>query len=277
MEKNCELHPFGIENGIELSYSELELDCTDTNIMLYDKYKISILLSDGMLVVHDNLVTRTRRGDVLVFRPDEIHFARISRSGLYRFLNIFVPLDFFKNLNLESSRVIDFLEHKEKENFIYCSSEKRETLLSEATHIAGQMDFMSGVEGFTAVLNLLLLLAQAYHSQTEKTSQSDAPTVVSNALEYISRNFGEKITLKDIAEASFCSVTYLSKTFKNYMGCTVYEHLTGYRILTAKKMLQSGKSVAEAGYDCGFGDCSHFIKTFKNLCGMTPLEFKLNQ
>jgi AraC-like DNA-binding protein len=50
--------------------------------------------------------------------------------------------------------------------------------------------------------------------------------------------------------------------------------LTDYRLAVAKRLLDGGKSVAEVYYECGFGDSSHFIRTFRKKNGITPYEYK---
>ena len=47
-------------NGLEIEYIEQDFSPTEnTGIRLYDRYKISILLTDGLMVVADDTVTRT--------------------------------------------------------------------------------------------------------------------------------------------------------------------------------------------------------------------------
>ena len=39
-------------------------------------------------------------------------------------------------------------------------------------------------------------------------------------------------------------------------------------------MLDEGADVTSVCYDCGFNDCSYFIKVFKSYVGMTPFRYK---
>ena len=46
------------------------------------------------------------------------------------------------------------------------------------------------------------------------------------------------------------------------------------KIALAKDLLDKGADVTEACYECGFNDCSYFIRVFKKYVGMTPLTYK---
>ena len=72
------------------------------------------------------------------------------------------------------------------------------------------------------------------------------PTQVQKALEFISKNFSEKITLDDISNLCGCSIAYLSLQFKKYMGVTVYGYILYYRLNYSTSLLQAGYSVAQA-------------------------------
>ena len=277
MKKYCEIKLFKNAQSIEVEYRENKLKKTEnTGIKLYDKYKISILLSDGMLVIHDSIATRTEKGDFLIFRPDELHSARILEGGVYKYLDIFVPLDFFENFDLDVSEINEFLEHRGGENCIRLPDDKKEALLLAVKPIIKGLreETFGGISDFSRLLSVLTTLAEAYQSTTQSGIENDLPLVVSRALNFLAYHYGEKVTLKEVAENCYCSVTYLSKIFKQHVGCTVYEQLTHYRIINAKRLLREGKTVSEVCYECGFNDSSHFIKVFKTLNGMTPFEYK---
>lgn len=273
MKEYFEIKVIKDKEGIGIEYWENEFAATDsTGITLYDKYKISIMLSDGMLVVYRDKATRTERGDLLVFRPDEPHSARIIDGGVYKFLNIFVPTDFFASLSFDSRKLTDFLEHREGENCIRPGDKKTAVKAEVLTKTVKEQGNI--IETFSMLLEFLCHLSQEYRSNSGTELKSNMPEVVEKALNYMAENYAEKLSLAQIAENCYCSVTYLSKLFKQHMGCTVYDQLTHYRIINAKRLLREGKTVADTCYECGFNDSSHFIKIFKVLCGLTPFEYK---
>ena len=58
---------------------------------------------------------------------------------------------------------------------------------------------------------------------------------------------------------------------------TPVEYIVLYRIeRAARKLRNSQLSVTEIAFSCGFNDLSYFIKTFKNIKGVTPTKFRNN-
>lgn len=80
---------------ISVVYTNSNFGAGDTEVAIYSKYKISILMTDGINAVISNAIIGGNRGDILFFRPDELHFGRFLKSGSYAYLDIFMPLTFF--------------------------------------------------------------------------------------------------------------------------------------------------------------------------------------
>ena len=71
------------------------------------------------------------------------------------------------------------------------------------------------------------------------------------------------------------SRTLFFKAFKAATGQTPNEFIDSYRVSVAKKLIQENDySIAEIAEMAGFYDSSHFIKTFKKYCGITPLQMR---
>ncbi|NIM34260.1 MAG: helix-turn-helix domain-containing protein, partial [Hydrotalea flava] len=47
-----------------------------------------------------------------------------------------------------------------------------------------------------------------------------------------------------------------------------------YRINQAKKLLLYHQNITNVCFECGFGNISHFNKTFKAVTGVTPSVFR---
>lgn len=88
-----------------------------------------------------------------------------------------------------------------------------------------------------------------------------------------------ELTAAGLSAQVYISPQYLSRLFRRFLGCSVYEYLTTYRINRARELLVSNPrmEVQQIAGLTGFSDASHFIAMFKKAAGVTPLEFrKLN-
>jgi two-component system, response regulator YesN len=111
---------------------------------------------------------------------------------------------------------------------------------------------------------------------TAKGSRSFALTKVSEAQEYIERNFAQKkLSVDQICRDLFISPSYLSRLLKRHLGKTFIEVLTDFRVKKAKQLLAVSDlktyAIAEA---VGYSDPHYFSTIFKKVTGETPSEFK---
>lgn len=98
---------------------------------------------------------------------------------------------------------------------------------------------------------------------------------VQKAAEYIQENFRNKIAIEDIAQVVYLSPCYVSRIFKQSLGCTLMEYLTQVRLEEAKVMLKNPKyNVMQVAEGSGFEDPAYFTRVFKKLEGITPSRFK---
>lgn len=105
---------------------------------------------------------------------------------------------------------------------------------------------------------------------------SSKTTMVEEAVCYIKKHFGEKISLESVASMVFISPHYLSKAFYEEKGINFNTFLNKVRIENAKAMLKDGsKEIADVAKAVGFKDTSYFTKIFKKYANMTPTEYKM--
>jgi len=100
-------------------------------------------------------------------------------------------------------------------------------------------------------------------------------TQISPAINYIDANFDKQISLADIARAAHLSVSRLAHVFKEQMNITIIDYLTSVRIERAKQLLlATAQSCTEICFQVGYNNQSYFTRTFKDLAGMTPRQFR---
>lgn len=92
---------------------------------------------------------------------------------------------------------------------------------------------------------------------------------------YISRHFGEDITLEIIAEQLNYTAPYLSKLFHTQSGMTFKDYIRRYRITAAENLLRTTSSGIDViALKCGYSDTDYFRRVFRKLTGMTPREYR---
>lgn len=267
-------------NGPEaqFGYFALNLPQKNTPVTIYTTYKISVMLTDGLAAVLNGNLYNTVRGDILLFRPDEIHFGRALRTGEHRFVDFYIPTDYFTAFLPDASSLLFPLCDRgpDRVNHIRPSEEDRIRLADAMEKMIRTAESNDSAKEWCLFSDMIRFLADCriwYEAQKKSPLAEAAPVQVTRALRYVNENYTDPVTLADVAKEVGCSVTYLTRVFRQYTGKSVYGYLTECRLLLSEKLLRAGASVTEVCYRSGFGDCSNFIRAFRKKNGCTPARF----
>lgn len=108
-----------------------------------------------------------------------------------------------------------------------------------------------------------------------RTQKNGFPTLVSQMLSYVHREFASEIDSDVLSEKFGYHPYYLSRLFKQHTGTTFHRYLLKVRMDEAKKLLiKTNKSIDEISFAVGFGNGSYFAYAFKEHCGTTPGKFR---
>lgn len=71
------------------------------------------------------------------------------------------------------------------------------------------------------------------------------------------------------------SESTLRRLFKTYMGKSIYEFTKDTKMLYAAHLLTTTNiSISEIGYQLGYESPSYFTKTFRDVFGISPQEYR---
>ncbi|WP_369521851.1 helix-turn-helix transcriptional regulator [Enterococcus avium] len=98
---------------------------------------------------------------------------------------------------------------------------------------------------------------------------------IRKAISYIDTNLTTNLTLEDVANHVYLSQFYFSRLFKKEIGVSFITYLNQQRIEQAKVLLtQSNLSIKSISQNIGYSQTSYFCKIFKELVGMTPVNYR---
>lgn len=113
-------------------------------------------------------------------------------------------------------------------------------------------------------------------AEVEKNKAKDMHNLpVYRAYQYLANNFKEPVTLEQVAEYAGQNPTALCRNFKQSTGRSIFNCLLEIRIDFAYKLLaNSDFSIIQVAYESGFRNISHFNHKFKEMSGLSPLEYR---
>lgn len=111
----------------------------------------------------------------------------------------------------------------------------------------------------------------------KEPAETKPPEILEKVLSCIEDNFTGDVRLSSLAEQYYCSVTYLSKLFKKYVGMNFIDYITKKRIEKAKELLyHTDMPIDEIIWTVGYQDAKHFRDVFRKSEGISPSEFRRN-
>lgn len=133
-----------------------------------------------------------------------------------------------------------------------------------------QLQFSSIEEQY----GILLKRIEELGSQMARTGRMSNPLVL-KAVNYIADNYAQEITISEISDALYVSNVHLSQVFKREMGISIIKYLINCRVEQAKKLLrETDEYIYQISENVGFREFRHFSKTFKEMTGLSPTEYR---
>lgn len=246
------------------------------------EFEINYMASGQMLFHIDNWEYLGKEGDIFIIPPDKIHsiypLEQEDASATYHtilftsellsgsisercYANIMLPL-----LRNEKKITMPITKMHPYYGEIRTSMENIIVALKENTPMH---DLILKSE----LLRVFYLLLQ-YNDGAQSESQA-IPAEIYNILKYIAKNYSEKLAVQDLAQMSYLSNSRFITVFKRAVGMPPSRYIAEIRLKNACRMLvDTEATVISIANICGFNNISNFNVQFKNMFGMSPLEYR---
>ena len=112
--------------------------------------------------------------------------------------------------------------------------------------------------------------------EVPRTSHEGLHDGLKRALAYLKDHAAEPVTLGDLARQAHVSQSHLGFLFRSELGTTFKLLLQQLRIEHAKQLLRDGQRlrITDVALQVGFGDLSHFEKSFRRAVGVSPRSYR---
>ncbi len=218
-----------------------------------------------------------KAGDVIFFNANVAHmtYAKedcIMKSGLIQF-----KLNAFKKKGSDChSEILDFVSRHtgkevlvtdDKEIFDLCD---KAIVWSSEKNVAKDLFIASAIYGIIAHL-----YEEGFFVDNLSNVKAGKLKKLLPALEYISKEYSENISLTDVAGIFGMSNYYFCRLFKETLGFGYTDYLNFLRISKAQdELVETEKSILEIAYDNGFSSVSYFNRVFKSINNCSPSEYR---
>ncbi len=92
---------------------------------------------------------------------------------------------------------------------------------------------------------------------------------------YIEQNISEPLKVEDLARRCALSYPWFAKRFREFYGMSCKQFIEHVRTETVQQYLvYTDLDLADISAQTGYTDCSHMVKDFRRMTGITPGQFR---
>ncbi len=264
-------------NPVDVEYVET-LNNMEIRLHVHNSYQIIYICEGSVEFTINRRVYHTGADSLLFISNLESHRLKVLKFPYKRYL-IQIRPDCLSSF-ISEPRLVSVLKNR-PDNFKHMVGLEREesariaalirNMLCETTE---KLDFSINAAG-TYLQQLLITLFRNHKQSFPLTEFNHSVNLVMQVQKYLEEHILDQVSLKDVSKEFYTDMYYLSHLFKKISGYTFREYLILQRISRAKDLLVYGDdNMTQVAMNSGFGNVNHFIRIFKKLEGVTPLQYR---
>ncbi len=119
------------------------------------------------------------------------------------------------------------------------------------------------------------MMDEYFVSGSSEVGSESMRSIVRRVKAYIDANYDEEISLGTLAKRFSVDDSYLSRMFKQQVGCNLMLYLASARIGQAKRLLaQKDLNITDVAQLVGYDDYAYFSRVFKRMEGRSPRAYR---
>lgn len=269
-----------------LTIRKEEIPCMDSSWHYHPQYELLyISQSTGIRFVGDN-VSPFVPGELVLVGPYLPHLWRNDPSYYSEVETIMVKtivIKFQKNFigegtfnNPEFHEINHLLEQSS-----YGVSFGKKTSKKLNAELLGILD-LSPAEQSIKLLDILCRLSLSVDKKMLSTTDMRQYTAehsqrIDSILKYISDNYANEISLKDVSEVACMTTNSFCRFFKKTTNKSFTEFLNEIRVKNAARLLvQEDLPISDICVRVGYNSITNFYRQFVQIMGVTPKGYRLN-
>ncbi len=128
-----------------------------------------------------------------------------------------------------------------------------------------------------AYLEILVvqLIRSANFSFSQASTRPPVNRLCSFIRHYIDNHYKERLTLDLLAQVGSVNKYYLAHAYKEEFGTSPISYMNFRRVEEGKRLLsETDWSLSQIAHILGFSSASYFSQAFRNLVGVSPMEYR---
>ena len=249
----------------------------DAKYHFHDDYEVYLFLGGDVDLYIEQSLHHMQRGHLAVFNDRQLHRACHHGTLPYERLAVHFLPGPVASLSTPATNLLGCFQNRAdgEDPVILLGEESTEELaglIRRLKRVTESEDYGADVLSLSLLSQLLVNVNLAFrHSRQEQPAHFDR--LIGEIMSYVDEHLQEELSLERIAADFSLSRSYLGHLFRRQTGGTLYHYILMKRTAAAKRYLAEGRSVTETCELAGFSDYSNFIRTFRNMTGLSPRRY----
>ncbi|MBU3182997.1 helix-turn-helix domain-containing protein [Clostridium psychrophilum] len=252
-----------------------------TGLHTHNCLEIGYCYEGSGIFIINNKVLSFSKGDISIIFNNQFHKAQSEKckASVWHFIYL-DPEKLLSEISIKELTMISNIVKGSADFINILSSDKYQDLVYIVKLIISELTFCSNsyhsvIKGLTwAFLKSIGRLIKVEDTTSVHSQHFDILKVIP-AINYISKNYMNKIQIDYLASLCNTSLTSFRRHFRTALKVSPLEYMVTLRIQTASSLLENTDySVLDIALKVGYNSLSSFNRHFKRLKGVAPLEWR---
>lgn len=248
----------------------------------HDFYELFIHIRGGRSLCIDTQVYALEPNDLLIIPPYVMHGLVQEETIDYERAFLYITTEMLQTVSCGRLFFEDVLSKAARKGIHQYSLADKDTaeLLSSLKYIqqnSHDLSVTAQMKDISSIISFLLILYNTINDLQAARKPLANDTIMQDVLTYIHNHFASALSIDMLARHFSISKSHLCHEFKKYTSHSIYDYILYRRVTHAKELITSGISFHDVAIGCGFSNYMSFYRTFRNLTGISPSEFRDRQ
>ncbi len=243
----------------------------------HDEVELIYIKKGKIVIAIEEEVFHAEAGDLFFVNSGDLHFMESDDMGV-EYYTILFPLEFISFQAEDAMEESLFLPLRQKQllfPMVVADNQKK-----ELGRCLDQMILVNDEKATGYQLRTKIFLLELLEYLLKEDCFQNADYVNSNRLQrelitFVQKHYMEKISLSMLAQEFHLSEKYVSWYFKEHFSISFMQYVLHLRMSKAKDMLMTtDQPITEVALSCGYQSVNLFIRNFKEVYGLTPLQYR---
>ena len=209
-------------------------------------------------------------GDFVLVGRGSIHRPETDPETFYERMILYISPEFLQTLGTETCNLEDCFRRAQQEfRYVYSGGGSIKALLLQLEQSLAETEYGAELLQRALFTEFMVKLNRLTQRSPGVSAASGDPKIVA-LLQHINLHLTEPLPIEDLAAQFYISKFHLMRRFKQETGYTIHSYIAEKRLLLARELLRSGKSVQESCEKSGYADYSTFARAYRKRFGCTP-------